>query len=308
MGSRSSTIGCLRCSRSRGGWKILSCGRGFSVLPLLSGWLSLLCRRIVAVDILKGGIRDSAAVHAKFSLVDVLTSVQEFNFLRPTEPESKVVYRPSLVHVLVDNILSEVAGQAVLHVAFPVLYGVLGDLEPVLGVVRLYLEHQDWQEALTGSGWVAFSQTLHLWGPDFVEVPSSPVSSILLKQSVLYDHVHTKEVNPDIVYSLLLPVLVHGDGSKAAPDLIELLVHVLVLLGYGLLDEHVSVFPFHCLSRFPELRFEFEQVENQLLTREMHYHSWLPVSTSMSGFSSLTIHVYFEYMILWEEVSAASFF
>ena len=70
--------------------------------------------------------------------------MQKFDFFRPTEPESKVVYRPSLVHVLVDNLLSEVAGQAVLHVAFPVLYGVLRDLEPVLGVVRLYLEHQDW--------------------------------------------------------------------------------------------------------------------------------------------------------------------
>merc|ERR1711867_209829 len=305
MGSRSSTIGCLRCPRSRGGWGILSCGRGSSVLPLLSGWLSLLCRRIVAVDILEGGIRDSAAVHAKFSLVDVLTGVQEFNFLRPTEPESKVVYCPSLVHVLVDNLLSEVAGQAVLHVAFPVLYGVLGDLEPVLGVIRLYLEHQDWQEALTGSGWVAFSQALHLRGPDLVKVPSSPVSSILLKQSVFYNHVHTKEVNPDIIYSLLLPVLIHGDGSKAAPDLIEFLVHVLVLLGYGLLDEHISVLLFYCLSRLPELRFELEQVENQLLAREVHYHGWLSVSTSMSGFSSLSIHVYFEYLILWEEVREA---
>merc|ERR1711867_128128 len=87
MGSRSSTIGCLRCPRSRGGWGILSCGRSSSVLPLLSGWLSLLCRRIVAVDILKGGIRDSAAVHAKFSLVDVFAGVQEFNFFRPSEPE-----------------------------------------------------------------------------------------------------------------------------------------------------------------------------------------------------------------------------
>merc|ERR1711867_122198 len=191
MGSRSSTIGCLRCPRSRGGWGILSCGRGSSVLPLLSGWLSLLCRRIVAVDILEGGIRDSAAVHAKFSLVDVFAGVQEFNFFRLSEPESKVVYRPSLVHVLVNNLLSEVAGQDVLHVVFPVLYGVLGDLEPVLGVVGLYFEHKDWQEALSGSGWIAFSHALHLRGPHFVEVPSSPISSILLKQSVFYQGVCT---------------------------------------------------------------------------------------------------------------------
>merc|ERR1711867_271248 len=159
-----------------------------------------------------------------------------------------------------------------LHVFLPGLHALLGDLEPVLEVIGLDLEHQDRENAFISSGWMGFLKLLHLGGPDLVEIPPGPSSLFLLKQPVFDDHVDSKEVNPDIIDPLSLTVLVHSDGSEAAPDLVKLLVLIFVLLGYRLLDKYVLVFLLDRVPSLSELRLELEQVEHQLLAGEVHHH------------------------------------
>ena len=102
--------------------------------------------------------------------------MQEIDVLLFLKSEPKVVDSSSLVHVLVDDLLGEITGQALLHVGLPGLHILLGDLELILGVVGLNLQHENGQDALVGPGGVALCHVLHLRSPYFVEIPPCPAS------------------------------------------------------------------------------------------------------------------------------------
>merc|ERR1711867_391207 len=73
--------------------------------------------------------------------IDLLHTCKEIDVLLFLKSEPKVVDSSSLVHVLVEDLLGEITGQALLHVGLPGLHILLGDLELILGVVGLNFQH-----------------------------------------------------------------------------------------------------------------------------------------------------------------------